>query len=325
MNMNIYHTGYIRKVTHYMISYLIFSIFPNSLVIIYNGDKTNSGLCLLNNNCIEIIPHTNMLEPCEQINEYIKIYPDKPVFITGFHCVNMSVTLINEDTGNFDNVIMGHPQFLNEPDILYQMCRYVFNYTNWDDISKIKKTKIYEMVPKCFNSNIDYEKQIDHINKTMSGSIRDINEIRGNIPAKKKKILKETIYSLIDLKYIHYFPKKFKKFKVYGDINENNIWSNVKKYFKDFSGIDCKEKSIPKKKNGFYECSTSDRLRVHTNDELKRKFLNWKWYSNFAITNKYKYIRIYVGYDDLEDDSEYTIVIRTLELEKCPKIKSILK
>ena len=68
----------------------------------------------------------------------------------------------------------------------------------------------------------------------------------------------------------------------------------------------------------------------HTKGPLSLEKLNshidgLSWFSNFAIgTNKYKYIRLYVGYKNITDNSKYTVIIRKLELENKPIVNEKL-
>ena len=186
--------GYIRKITHYGICDKILDHFPEAIVIVINSDGTRMFNMDIDDYSIEITDLDNSInEPSEQIyNEVYLKYPNKPIFITGFICVSMSVTLINEKLGNFDNVIMSYPQHIHDTSVLYQLCRYLFNYTNWHDtnITNIKKTVIYSESSIYHQSCIEYEKQIDTIGQ-MSGSLRTLDEVKGNIPLKIKQLPKE--------------------------------------------------------------------------------------------------------------------------------------
>ena len=80
-----------------------------------------------------------------------------PTFVTGYTCVGMSVTLINQNMGNFDNVVMAHQHF--STDKLYQLCRFLFNYTSWsqenkDRIKKTKRWSTFKYSPNIFRSNL---------------------------------------------------------------------------------------------------------------------------------------------------------------------------
>ena len=43
------------------------------------------------------------------------------------------------------------------------------------------------------------------------------------------------------------------------------------------------------------------------------------------IIDTYKYTRIYVGYESLDDSSEFDIIIKTMELENNIEVKNFLE
>ena len=57
----------------------------------------------------------------------------------------MSVTLINQELGNFDNVVFMHNHFTSEN--LYQLCRFLFNYMSWSEENKSLR-RIYVLHPQ---------------------------------------------------------------------------------------------------------------------------------------------------------------------------------
>ena len=169
--------GYVRKLTHYAIMENILNIYNNGIVIVINGNGTKSYRKVEDDIIEEIVPNND--EPSKQIENYVNGY-DGPVFLTGFHCIGMSVTLINEKLGNFDNVIVSHEQYVNNPDILYQLCRFVFNYISWNKKDKnIKITNIYCADKKCIDICKNYESQIDIIVNEMNGICVDKETLMG--------------------------------------------------------------------------------------------------------------------------------------------------
>ncbi len=190
--------GFVRKLTHYSIMESVLEIYSRALVIIINGDGTQ--LFHMDDTMFvgESIPNHN--EPSEQIQYCITKYPDRPVFITGFHCVGMSVTFINEDIGNFDNVIFSHEHYMERPDVQYQLCRFLFNYTSWESESSIKKTKLYVSNFNLIQNCIDYENQIDIISRDMVGSMRTKDEVVGGVKIKEtKKSLKAVLNHIVNV------------------------------------------------------------------------------------------------------------------------------
>ena len=150
----------------------------------------------------------------------------------------MSVTFINEDISNFDNVIMLYPQYLNYTTVLYQLCRYLFNYTNWSDsnIKKIKKTKVYSDEIDYHQSCIEYKKQIDIIDN-MFGSLRTLDEVSGNITLKIKQLPKEKKND----KIAKYATKGSKLFKVYPDSDSASTYIIFPKVYNFMKHLEVKK------------------------------------------------------------------------------------
>lgn len=315
--------AFVRKVTHIKTARLIYKYFKNAIVLIINGDGTQAFV----DKKQKKIVHDN--EPAVEIYNFVKKYPNRPVFITGFYCIGMSVTLINEKIGNFDNVIFTHKHFLNSfrgPDILYQLCRFLFNAINWKDKTKIKKTKFWTNCEEVFNIVLEYEMQDDNIIENMSGSLRTQSELIGDIPVKKKKIPKEKKFAKLE-PYIKYNIKQIGTIEIGWDDNDEikSLENKVNKYYKKFCDKSPVGRSMPKKnKNGFYECSITKMKGVQCDNYNILEGM--KWWSNFCINNsdKLKYIRIYVIYT--EDKKKYTFYLRMLTINEDGKeiLKEIL-
>lgn len=317
--------GFVRKLTHYCIMETVLKIYCRALVIIINGDGTQ--LFLMNDLVLtgESIPSLN--EPSDQIEYCIKKYPERPVFITGFHCVGMSVTFINESIGNFDNVIFSHEHYMERPDVTYQLCRFLFNYASWKSPENIKKTKLYVRNYNIIQNCLDYEKQIDIICRDMSGSLRTMEEVVGQVKLKERKIPKERKYDSLE----PYCKCNLKTISVDDEDEADEKLEKVKDYYKNFMGKDLSGKAHPKKGENikdtdpkydkFYHCSTTGKLQVFFNtSELKKTINSWKNTSNFQLNkNTTKYARVYVAYDDIDDSSEYKWFIRTMEIKNCPE------
>ena len=318
--------GFCRKMTHYMIMEMILKLYPRALVILINGDGTQlfrtdeldevkDGLSASPGFIGSYIPPMN--EPSEQIEDCIKRYPGRPTFITGFHCVGMSVTFINERIGNFDNVIYSHEHYMERPDVQYQLCRFLFNYTSWspEGRKRIKQTKLFLSSRELHENCLNYEKQIDKIDTELSGSMRSRSEVVGDVKVKEKKVPKERRFDplepyakIVDLK----------KIPVMDEEDVDDALSRVKKIYKDFMGKDLKGKAMPKKnEEGFYECSTTGKREIFTEPHKFRKTLdNWKRTSNFALKKKRKrYARVYVAYYDKGEKNEYMWFVRMMEIE----------
>lgn len=320
--------GFVRKLTHYYIMENVLKIYSKAIVIIINGDGTQ--LFLMNDSVLtgESIPSLN--EPSDQIEYCIKKYPERPVFITGFHCVGMSVTFINESIGNFDNVIFSHEHYLERPDVHYQLCRFLFNYNSWKSVENIKKTKLHVSNYNIIQNCLDYENQIDIICSDMTGSLRTKEEVVGQVKIKEKKIPKERKYDSLE----PYCECNLKTISVDEEDEADEKFEKVKAYYKNFMGKELSGKALPKKGEDlkdtepkyakFYHCSTTGNVQVFFNTfEMKKRINSWKNTSNFQLSEKTtKYARVYVVYDD---SSEYKWFIRTMEIKKCPEVVNAWK
>ena len=335
--------AYIRKATHYQIVEIILKNFSTANVITINGNGyelyrmnnlTNTSYQVNSSNKIHelntkdtktreyIKEHKlNLGEPSDMIQVLIKDYKNNPTFITGYQCVGMSVTLINQTLGNFDSVIMAHQHYCNA--ILYQLCRFLFNYMKWspENKSKIKKTKFYSLTKKVKEICLGYEEHVENISDNFAGKNVSLCEIKGLEPEKPtEKELKN-----IDLKSITISNPDniWKKFKVY-DGNDDDMWNKTFKYCQENTKRKICNKSIPKIVNGYYECSTTSKVYKHSINEIE-KLKKQSWWSTFQLTkNNLSYIRIFVGYDDLNDPTEYTIFVKCALLEDNEQNKSIL-
>lgn len=314
--------GFCRKLTHYAVMEMILETFPTAIVVIINGEgsrffriegEDNIPIC-------EVLPQMN--EPSEQIEECISKFPNRPTFITGFHCVGMSVTFINPRIGNFDNVIFSHEHYISSPEILYQLCRFLFNYINWtkSELKSKKSTRIYVSSQKIIDCCLKYEMQIDKITNEMTGSLRTKSEVQGDVVIKEKKLPADFAFDAL----IPHAKVVIKKVTVDDVDEEEENLEKVKKIYMNWMGKELRGKSMPKKNDeGFYICSTTGEKDSLTRDYLKKTLNGWKQTSNFDIKEKrYRYARVYVGYEDLSDPSEYTWFIRMMEITRCEEVES---
>ena len=335
--------AYVRKITHYAIMDIILSLYDNAIVIIINGDGSRI-FYIGDNNCRKKKIMIDENESAKQIQKYIKKYPNRPFFITGFHCIGMSVTFINEITGNFDNVIFNHEHYHNQPEILYQLCRFLFNYITWKNTDNIKKTKLFTNSQKTLQICLDYEKQIDKIECELSGNVLTQDEVMGDFKTNKRIVPNEKRYQALnrhskceiktfivengkDDKVYNKVMKYCAKFKFSGNIKKTVNDKGEQRYVCSLTGKKLSEKSIPKKNaNNFYECSLTQNKGVqHNPSEIKRTLKRWEPTAAFQITkNTYKYFRIFVAYNDLEDSTDYIWFVRTLKLEENDDVKKLL-
>ena len=337
--------AYLRKATHYQTVEIIHSLFPKANVIVMNGN----GMELFRVRSSIINPGTKiskrittdkaiklsatqeelkqLLEPSFMVQKLIKGHSNCPTFVTGQTCVSMSVTLINQNIGNFDNVVMAHQQL--RADKLYQLGRFLFNYTNWseENIVKIKKTRIYSLTKHVIDTCIKYEEDVEHMSSEFAGKTCSLREIQGLEP-EEPSVLEQKKQALASITLQN--PELWKKFKVY-EGNDEEEWAKVNAFYKNKIGKDIPSRSRPKQKNPdteepspFYHCSTTKKIGIQTNSVIKA-LSTQSWHSTFQLLpDKLNYARIFVGYDSLEDASEYTIYVKYAQLNDSQETREVL-
>lgn len=320
--------AYLRKATHYQIMEIILNAFPKGNVIVMNGNGmelyrkdniTKKSIRVLNEETLFRMNSGNkeeckkLLEPSYKVQKLIEKFPDNPTFVTGFTCVGMSVTLINQVLGNFDNVIFEHSHYDRSPDKLYQLCRFLFNFTSWseENRSKIKTTKIHSLSAVVYDIIAKYEDDVEKMSTEFVGKVCSIREIYGleEIPPSEAEI-KTTELSSVE---ILNKGALWKKYPVV-DGNDDEQWAKVYKFYKDLTGKELKGKSKPDKIDGFYHCSTTKNVGVKTKSDIK-KLDEQSWWSLFQlIQDKFTYARVFVGYENLSDPTEYYIYIKYVSI-----------
>lgn len=326
--------AYTRKTTHYMVVEIVLQLFPNANIIVSNGNDghelyrlkpetttsyrvNTSGQLVLSASGTE---KQRLKEPAYIFQKLIEPFPNCPTFVTGLICIGMSVTLINEGIGNFDNVVMAHPQLAD--DKLYQLCRFLFNYTNWSQEAKsrIKKTKFHSLTSAVYDVCLKYEEFIEHCNDDFAGSTVTLSELDGLAPPEptEREVRKKELLSIKPTN-----PELFKRYIVY-DGNGSEMWDKVNAFYKTILGKDISVRSKPIMKDGFYHCSTTKNVAKQRNSDL-RSMKSHSWDSLFQlIANRTNYARVFVGYDDLDDPTEYTIYIKYVKLPNTPDTIRIL-
>ena len=334
---------YTRKVTHYQSMELIHNHYPTSNVIVINGDGfqlfrlcegTEDDDGKMVSKCINcsnrVNEHVNqiedeeeqkrmvkaLLEPSFMIEHLIKYTRDYPTFVTGYESVGMSVTLVNKSLGNFDNVVMAHQHITR--DKKYQLCRFLFNYGRWEDenIRKIKKTKIYTLRRSFTDTCKEYEKHTRNLYMEFAGKSCTRREVMGLDPLEPSdKEIKAANLKLLKLKNSE---KIWKKFKVY-EGNDDEIWGKAIEFYEGFRGKQISSLSMLKKIDGYYHCTDSKKRGVKTLVDIGVVEKNGK-YSRFQLNkDQLKYAKLFVGYDNLNDPSEYTIFLKYIELDDSPE------
>jgi hypothetical protein len=328
--------AYMRKATHYQTVDLLLEQYPTANVIVINGNgtelyraraTTNTSMWVTNG--IQVMQgataaeQKKLLEPSYMIQKMIEPTRNCPTFVTGLTCVGMSVTLINENLGNFDNVIMAHQHF--GEDKLYQLCRFLFNFMTWSAAGKekIKKTNFHSLTKSVVDTCLQYEEHVERLSTDFAGKSCTLREIDGLEPEEPTKREKKR-EALGSVKLVS--ADTWKKFKVY-DGNDEEMWAKTNEFYKSILGKDMKGKANPKNKkgeDGFYHCSTTKEVNKQRNDAIKN-MASQSWWSTFQLLpNRTEYARVFVGYDNLEDNTEYTIYIKNVQLEKTDHTRAVL-
>jgi hypothetical protein len=334
--------AYLRKVTHYQAIDMILQQYPNANVIVMNGngmelyrastsehDGTITSRWITNaeqvknKNQLPLSEKEKLLEPSYMIQKMIEPTRNFPTFVTGYTCVGMSVTLINENIGNFDNVVMAH-QHLND-EKLYQLCRFLFNYRSWSTTSRkrIKPTKFHSLTKKVMDTCRQYEEYVERLSTDFAGktcSLREIDGLEPELPTEREK-RKEALES------IRPTNKLWTQFKVY-DGNDEEMWAKADEFYKSVRGKEMPTNSNPRNKkdeHGFYQCSDTNELKTQRNDTIK-KLMTQSWHSTFSslYPDRTEYARVFVGYDNLSDNTEYTIYIKAARLERTDHTLAVL-
>jgi hypothetical protein len=322
--------AYTRKVTHYHITDILLNRFPTSNVIVMNGNGTvlfrngSQGTSQRINSLDELKSiitdddeKKKLLEPSYVVQKLIEPFPNCPTFITGYSCVNMSVTLINETIGNFDSIVMAH-QHLKYDD-LYQLCRFLFTYLHWsaENKAKIKKTKFYSLTQEVVDICLDYEKHIERLaDSDFAGRTVSLSEIVGEMPNEEPSYREEKKLALASVTFAN--EKKWTRFKVY-DGNDDETWQKANEFYRGVTGKDLNGRTKPDKIDRFYHCSTTKKLAKYSDIDIK-KMENQSWQSTFQLVpGRLNYARVFVGYDDLENPDEYTIHIKYVNVIDTPE------
>ena len=325
--------AYTRKATHYQTVDLLLEQYPTANVIVINGKgtelyraraTTNTSMWITSDKHItgaNAAEQKKLLEPSYMIQKMIEPTRNCPTFVTGLTCVGMSVTLINENLGNFDNVIMAH-QHLGE-DKLYQLCRFLFSFMAWSAAGKekIKKTNFHSLTKSVVDTCLQYEQHVERLSTDFAGkscTLREIDGLEPEEPTEREK--KREALGSIQL----VSADTWKKFKVY-DGNDEEIWAKANEFYKTIRGKVIPGNSMPEKKvDGFFHCSTTGHVNKQRNDAIKN-MASQSWWSTFQLLpNRTEYARVFVGYDNLEDNTEYTIYIKNVQLEKTDHTLAVL-
>jgi hypothetical protein len=112
--------------------------------------------------------------------------------------------------------------------------------------------------------------------------------------------------------------KIWKKFKVY-DGNDDEQWDNVYRFYQEFRGKKINRVTMPKKVGGFYTCSDANGVGIKTIANIL-VLEKEKWSTRFQLKKEQlNYARVFVGYDNVDDPTEYTIFVKYVEIENSPE------
>jgi hypothetical protein len=236
----------------------------------------------------------------------------------------MSVSLINPELGNFDNVFMLHKHYTR--DILYQLCRFLFNYEKWDETSveTIKTTKIHSISRHVIDSCLEYEQHVEHLCNDFMGKSCSLREVMGLEPLEPtEKEVKQ--HELSKVKLVDHGGKVWKKFKVY-DGNDEEQWDLVMEFYRSIKGKVINKRSMPKKQGDFWVCSDSGGRGIKTISDILL-LEKEKWYSRFQLMDGVlSYAKIFVAYetDNIKQD-EYTIFVKFIQFENTQENRDFLR
>ena len=338
--------SYKRKVTHYQTAECILQLYNTANVIIINGNgiqlfryqytenqewvmkliKTGNQLNVDNAFNEEI--KKQLLEPSFVIQLLILNYPNCPTFVTGMDCVGMSVTLVNKTLGNFDNIIIAHQHYKKED--LYQLCRFLFNYTHWSEKERkeIKKTKFISLKQEVYDICLGYESYIENMQTEFAGKTCELSKDR-SIKIAPKTFAQQKREMLLTLK-----PEwGWKKFQI-EDADEEHVdlqYKSAMNFYKRQMGHYPSERSQPSiypDDPRFKICALTGKLQIFTTAEIEAK-INGKdaWYSYFQLVpGQLKYAtRILIGYEIPTDPTRYTLYIKWVTLQNTPETLRILE
>jgi hypothetical protein len=79
-----------------------------------------------------------------------------------------------------------------------------------------------------------------------------------------------------------------------------------------------------KDEDGFYTCSISGHNGRQCNSDIKN-IMSQIWSNHIQLCpGQTEYARVFVGYDNLDDNTEYTIYIKTVRLERSDHTLAVL-
>jgi hypothetical protein len=210
---------------------------------------------------------------------------------------------------------------LNE-DKLYQLCRFLFNPVSWSQAGKarIKKTQFHSMTKSVIDTCLQYEAYVMRLSTDFAGKCPSLREIDGSepeLPTEREK-RKEALDS------IRPTNKLWTLFKVW-DGNDEETWAKANECYRSIRGKNIKGRSMPSKDDdGFYQCSISGHNGRQCVSDIKN-ITSQVWSNHLQLcSGQTDYARVFVGYDNLDDNTVYTIYIKAARLEKTEHTLAVL-
>ena len=159
-----------------------------------------------------------------------------------------------------------------------------------------------------------------------AGRTCTIAEIRGEEPEEpSERQLKHISINAVELD--NPGKKLWRKFKVYDEegCTEEDVLPKVQNFYKSITGKELNGISMPKKNDhGFYQSSDSLGLGVKTTTVFTG-FENEKWTNRFLLRkDSLNYARVFVGYDNLENNTEFTFFVKYALLKDIPENRQFL-
>ncbi len=283
--------------------------------------------------CIVIEKGDDMM--CSNI---IKIYDDYglcrfPFAITGNICIGRGVTLMSEDF-IFDYGILSQCAKKNEASQIagrfkgnikhyhnYKVPR-IFTTVKFNEIATEWEQRSRELARIAFKKNIEAPSVVtkrEFEEKCVSETDSECGSETDSVLSENEKgIRKEANAVLRSNAHIN-------------EVKEFKVWEEAFTYLSGFVGHSIHAKSKPNRDENrddkypeFFKTSTTKTAKVFQTDELRQEIGNMGFSNYQPKKGCLKYGRLYVGYDDLTNPDDYTIFVRSAELEDNAEVHNAL-
>jgi hypothetical protein len=180
---------------------------------------------------------------------------------------------------------------------------------------------------KVYDICLNYESYIEKLTEEFSGRTCALNEVRDIeiIPPSESEIRKKALKSIEG-------SWGWKSFEIDCDDEDDAKlqWERAEKFYKNKTGKDITTRSRPSlfdNDKRFLACSINGKKNIYTNEIIESKIKgNKTWDSYFQLlSGKTRYAsRMFIGYDDINNSSKYTIHIKWAILEETPNVYLVL-